>query len=553
MVKQVEQVKSKTLRAVCYCRTSGEGQRDNTSIPRQKAEVENFIANNKWQFVRHYVDESLSGSKIEGREAFKRMMKDAANGQFDIVVIKDIDRFSRDGFDIIGESKVLKRAFGVDVIDTKGYDTRKPRNTLLNFVKAGIAQDERLRTLERTAGGRIQKAKDGLPWCPNLPTGRGFKNNGKKSGKWFITERGKNLKKILLRYVAGESPSKLAKEYGLRSAATITQNVREGQLSGTYCAKFHSPEIGINNLEIAVPAIPQVITPQLEKRARERMAHNKVWNKQHLRKYLLTGFTKCADCGRSLVGQHNYGRIYYRHLYYLNEKRSCSFSGIRGDLLESQIFNYLYNFFLDKPAYDKAILAAFPSDNERMLLVKDIEQVERQLVGVNKKISKLADAIYGGMDKSLLLDEQNKIKNEKKLLEKRYDELNQTLIALPDPQAVKEQAMLLRIRLIEEHKGKGWQSLPYEDVRHFLHFLFGDNPKQTDYGIFVNRKADKWYITFRGCVEFNHDVIDGRPVSQSLSIAAETENKKLRKIYETRVMKANRECIRLVKPNSSNL
>ena len=77
MIKQVKQVQSKSLRAVGYARTSGESQRDNTSIPRQKTEVENFVANNGWQFLRHYVDESLSGSKIEGRDNFKQMMKDA--------------------------------------------------------------------------------------------------------------------------------------------------------------------------------------------------------------------------------------------------------------------------------------------------------------------------------------------------------------------------------------------------------------------------------------------------------------------------------------------
>ena len=172
---------SKTLRAVGYSRTSGEGQRGNTSLPRQKVEVKNFIANNQWQFLRHYVDESLSGSKIEGREDFKRMMRDAANGQFDIIVINDVDRFARDGSDIISEAKTLTKMFDIDVIDTKGFDTRKPRNTLLNFVKAGIAEDERLRIMERTIGGRISNAKNGIPWTPKLPAGRGY---DKENTKW---------------------------------------------------------------------------------------------------------------------------------------------------------------------------------------------------------------------------------------------------------------------------------------------------------------------------------------------------------------------------------
>jgi site-specific DNA recombinase len=82
------------------------------------------------------VDECKTGSKIAGRDEFQRMMRDAANGRFDIVVVFDITRFARDGFDILDSSRTLKRDFGINVVDTKGqYDTRNPRNTLLPAVR----------------------------------------------------------------------------------------------------------------------------------------------------------------------------------------------------------------------------------------------------------------------------------------------------------------------------------------------------------------------------------------------------------------------------------
>src|SRR6266540_2162204 len=66
------------LRAVGYCRTSGEGQRDNTSIPRQQQTIEEFVSRSGWKFLTHYVDECKSGAKEEGREAFQQMIRDAA-------------------------------------------------------------------------------------------------------------------------------------------------------------------------------------------------------------------------------------------------------------------------------------------------------------------------------------------------------------------------------------------------------------------------------------------------------------------------------------------
>jgi hypothetical protein len=153
------------------------------------------------------------------------------------------------------------------------------------------------------------------------------------------------------------------------------------------------------------------------------------------------------------------------------------------------------------------------------MLVKDIGVVEKQLVANNKGISNLVNAIVKGADPALLLDKQTELKNEKQLLESRRDELTQTLTAMPDPEHIAKEAMFLRIALIERYKNRDWRSLSYEEVRRFLHFLFGDNPmptgqKQTTdgYGISVIRKDNKWILTFRGLVEFYHEVVDGRPV-----------------------------------------
>ena len=91
----------KPLRAVGYCRTSGEGQRDNTSIPRQKDAIEAFCKVNGWQLLQFYVDECRSGANIVGRDSFQEMMKHATDGQFDVIVPYDATRFARDGVDIL--------------------------------------------------------------------------------------------------------------------------------------------------------------------------------------------------------------------------------------------------------------------------------------------------------------------------------------------------------------------------------------------------------------------------------------------------------------------
>ena len=178
--------RNKPLRVVGYCRTSGEGQRDNTSIPNQKDRIKTFCDQNGWNLCHHYVDESKSGSKIAGRDDFQQMMRDAANGKFDQVVVFDITRFARNGFDIIGSSHTLKQDFGIDLLDTKHqFDIWNSRNVLLNFVHAGVSEHERLSIMDRTINGRIRTAKTGRPWSPQLPVGRGY---DKKKERWYVTD-----------------------------------------------------------------------------------------------------------------------------------------------------------------------------------------------------------------------------------------------------------------------------------------------------------------------------------------------------------------------------
>src|SRR5262245_52859985 len=137
----MSQTNGKQLRAAGYCRTSGEGQRDNTSIPTQKEAIEAACEAAGWQLVGHYVDECKSGAKTDGRDDFRRLLRDAAAGQFDVVVPFDFTRFARDGVDIVSTAKVLKAELGIHVVDAKRqFDNRDHRNALRNFVFAGASE-----------------------------------------------------------------------------------------------------------------------------------------------------------------------------------------------------------------------------------------------------------------------------------------------------------------------------------------------------------------------------------------------------------------------------
>ena len=81
-------------RATIYARFSSDRQRDR-SIDDQVALCHALAARNSWRVIEVYTDYAVSGSTVHRRPEFSRMLADAADGQFDVVIAEDIDRLAR--------------------------------------------------------------------------------------------------------------------------------------------------------------------------------------------------------------------------------------------------------------------------------------------------------------------------------------------------------------------------------------------------------------------------------------------------------------------------
>src|SRR4051794_8622924 len=82
------------IRAVLYLRMSTDKQE--ASIPDQRAALLAFAKKLGYLIVREYVDEGISGDDTERRAGFKRMLDDARTlGDFDCVLCWDQSRFGR--------------------------------------------------------------------------------------------------------------------------------------------------------------------------------------------------------------------------------------------------------------------------------------------------------------------------------------------------------------------------------------------------------------------------------------------------------------------------
>lgn len=103
-----------TRRAAGYSRYSTDLQNER-SIEDQEALIRRYAGLNDLRVERLYSDAALSGASIIGRDGLLQLLEDARAGRFDVVVVEELDRLSRDMEDLAGIHKRLSFA-GVEII-----------------------------------------------------------------------------------------------------------------------------------------------------------------------------------------------------------------------------------------------------------------------------------------------------------------------------------------------------------------------------------------------------------------------------------------------------
>ena len=103
------------LRVAAYCRVSSDSADQKHSYATQiRAYTEEISKHKGWELVDVYADEGLTGTRMEQREDFNRMLSDCRKGKIDRVLVKSISRFARNTRDCLTALRELM-AMGVTV------------------------------------------------------------------------------------------------------------------------------------------------------------------------------------------------------------------------------------------------------------------------------------------------------------------------------------------------------------------------------------------------------------------------------------------------------
>ena len=240
LLKEGNNIYELPLRVCYYARVSTEHEEQATSIINQ---VDYFIKYidmiSSWKLVSGYVDEGISGKEIYRRENFKKMIYDAKEKKFDLVLTKSVSRFARNTMDSIYYTNLLlDMGIGVyfinDNINTFFGDSEF-RLTLM----ASIAQDELRKLSESVKFGLRQSISRGIVLGNDNILGY-FKDKGKLVIDKSEVEIVRDIYKLFIDGIYNYS--EIARRINLRyerkfNSTSIKRILTNYKYKGYYCGK----------------------------------------------------------------------------------------------------------------------------------------------------------------------------------------------------------------------------------------------------------------------------------------------------------------------------
>lgn len=428
-----KQLRTKTiydipLRVTFYARVSTDKDEQLNSLDNQIHYYEELIRKNKaWTFVSGYIDEGLSGISTKKRENFHRMVEDGKNGDFDLIITKEITRFARNTLDSIQYTRELLNNGVAVFFQNDNINTLDEDSELRLTIMSGIAQDELRKLSSRVKFGHQQAIKSGVV----IGNSRIF-GYRKENKRLVIDEKEAPMVRELFELYATDQYSMKQIEdifwdKGYRNLngnkiahGTMANVIANPKYKGYYVGnkvkvvdmftkkqKFLPPEEWVMFKDETGEIVPAIVSEELWEKA-NAVLHRRsedVKNRQGVCNHpnLLTGKLFCTCCGEPYYRRES-KKVYGPN----NSKWVCSGKIKNGadtcpsfPIYESEIKPILYEVFQDTKSDADALAAEYIQMYTEMTdhntLPSQIAEQQKVIDNANKKKAKLLQLNVDGM------------------------------------------------------------------------------------------------------------------------------------------------------------
>ena len=324
LLNQERKMQETKKKVAAYCRVSTDNEDQANSFESQQRYFRQYIERNPdWELYAIFADEGISGTNTKKRKEFNRMIECAKNGDFDLIITKEISRFARNTLDSIFYTRDLKK-HGVGVIFMNdNINTLDGDAELRLAIMSSIAQEESRKTSERVKWGQKRQMEQGVVF------GRSMLGYDVKDGKMTINEDGAKIVRLIFHKFVDEGKGTHVIARELREEGIEPMRVKEWQntvilrviRNEKYCGdlvqkKTYTPDFlshekkynrGQEEFVIIKDHHEPIISRELFDKANrilDAKSLSQEGKAKHSNRYPFSGKIKCGRCGASYVARY---------------------------------------------------------------------------------------------------------------------------------------------------------------------------------------------------------------------------------------------------------
>ena len=413
------------LRVTFYARVSTDQDEQLNSLENQVQYYTELIKSKpNWTFVPGYIDEGISGTSTRKRDDFNRMIRDAKAGLFDLIITKEISRFSRSTLDSIKYTQELLEC-GVGVFfQNDNINTLDTDSEFRLVIMAGVAQDEVRKLSERLKFGFRQAIKNGHVLGNDRLYGY-----DKKDCVLTINEEEARIVRIIFdlyanhRYGTRKISQELLKmgytsrEGNAFNVLTIRHMLENPKYKGWYCGN-KTQNIDYRTKKKAFldesewvmypdPSIPAIVSEELwdranalyKERRKEIMSHSS--GTSYHNRYPYSTKIICEEHGTTFhrqVLQSASGdkEVWQCKIYRLKGRKACSAPQIRSEELDKILAQIFAEMMKDKDAIIDSLITVLTHVPKEVDYERLLTHVEGEIATTKQKKDRLLDLHIAG-------------------------------------------------------------------------------------------------------------------------------------------------------------
>ena len=393
-IPAASQENTRKLRVAAYARVSSNSEDQKHSFAAQNAYYSKLITDDpNWELADIYADQGITGTSIDKRDDFLRMMEDCRKGRIDRILVKSSSRFARNAKESLEAVRELA-ALGVSVcFEEQNIDTAQVSGEVLIAIFAALAQRESEAISKRRRWSyQVQMKKGQFNTC-QAPIG--YRLDGRELE--VIPEEAKVVQRIFREYLSGRNSRELARmlneenvlglDWKYNTIDYILQNERyagNALLQKRYttdtlpfCLKKNRGERpqyfveDINEAIVSQKIFDKAQALRRERRVAQGQMHNKV--SQHMR----------CSCGSPIRAKQVRDRWYWVCCWH-DERHTCPLMPIPEEEVEQAFLRLYYRL----KHYGIDVLTQLISD---LYAVRTGSLLwSENIVEINKQISDIA-------------------------------------------------------------------------------------------------------------------------------------------------------------------